>query len=277
MHNPVFLHEVIDGLNVTANQIYFDCTVGSAGHAAEIARLGGKVIGLDVDPDALKLAKDKLPQAKFVQANFSELFKVAESLGITRAAGVLLDLGLSSNQLADSQRGFSFQTDGPLDMRQDPRLTTTAADLVNKLSEAELYQLFTDYGEEPRALAIASAIVKKRPLTTTVQLAELVAAVVRHRGKTNPATQVFQALRISVNQELANLKAVLPQAIKLLKPGGRLAVISFHSLEDRIVKNFMKQNQQLKNLTKHPLKPARAEVLNNPRSRSAKLRLGEKI
>lgn len=268
---------MLDGLKITANQIYFDCTVGSAGHAVEIARLGGQVIGLDVDPDALKLARAKLPQAKFVQANFSELLKVAESFGITQAAGVLLDLGLSSNQLADPNRGFSFQTNGPLDMRADPRLTTTATDLVNRLSEAELYQLFTEYGEEPRALAIASAIVKNRPLTTTTQLAQLISSVVHHRGRTNPATQVFQALRISVNDELANLKAVLPQAIKLLEPGGKLAVISFHSLEDRIVKNFMKQNNQLKNLTKHPIKPTRAEILTNPRSRSAKLRLGEKL
>ena len=264
-------------MNITANQIYFDCTVGSAGHAAEIARLGGEVIGLDVDPDALKRAQAKLPNARFVQANFSQLLKVAESLGVTQASGVLLDLGLSSNQLADVNRGFSFQTNGPLDMRLDPRLTTTAADLVNKLSEAELYQLFTDYGEEPRALAIASVIVKSRPITTTQELAQLISSVVRHRGRTNPATQVFQALRIAVNQELANLEAVLPQAVKLLKPGGRLAVISFHSLEDRIVKNFMKHNQQLKNLTKHPLKPSREEVLTNPRNRSAKLRLGEKI
>jgi len=194
--------------------------------------------------------------------NFSHLQEAAGQFGLKTVAGVLLDLGLSSEQIADPARGFSFQADGPLDMRSDPNLGVSAADLVNGLGRSELIKLFRLYGEERWAIPIAKAIMANRPLTTTFQLAELIAGVVKTRDRRHhPATQVFQALRMAVNDELNNLKAVLPQAVELLETGGRLAVISFHSLEDRIVKNFMKENKDLSIINKKPIISAKPRAM----------------
>ncbi|OGD56449.1 16S rRNA (cytosine(1402)-N(4))-methyltransferase [Candidatus Beckwithbacteria bacterium RIFCSPLOWO2_02_FULL_47_23] len=263
LHQPVLLQFVIDGLNVRQGKAYLDCTVGSGGHAVEIAKRGGRVYGLDVDPEALKRAQERLgPEAKLLGMNFSHLQEAAGQFGLKTVAGVLLDLGLSSEQIADPARGFSFQADGPLDMRSDPNLGVSAADLVNGLGRSELIKLFRLYGEERWAIPIAKAIMANRPLTTTFQLAELIAGVVKTRDRRHhPATQVFQALRMAVNDELNNLKAVLPQAVELLETGGRLAVISFHSLEDRIVKNFMKENKDLSIINKKPIISAKPRAM----------------
>ncbi|MBU2052240.1 16S rRNA (cytosine(1402)-N(4))-methyltransferase RsmH [Patescibacteria group bacterium] len=269
LHQPVLLQFVIDGLNVRQGKAYLDGTVGSGGHALEIAKRGGVVYGLDVDPEALERAAERLgPKTRLLELNFTNLKQAASQFGLKSVAGVLLDLGLSSEQIADPARGFSFQVDGPLDMRADPKLNVTAADLVNGLGRSELIKLFRLYGEEIRAKQIAAAIIARRPLTTTGQLVEAIeAAVPVSSRRHHPATLVFQALRMAVNDELNNLKAVLPQAVELLEPGGRLAVISFHSLEDRIVKNFMKENIALKILTKKPIISAKPHAI---------LRLAEK-
>lgn len=273
-------------MQVKPQEIYLDCTLGSAGHALEIIKAGGLVYGLDIDPLAIKRSKERVfkayPNAFFKAklANFSRLTTIAQEFGLTAVAGILLDLGLSSEQLADPDRGFSFNLDAPLDMRASPDYQVTAADLINGLNKGELYELFTKLGEEQHSLSIADLIVRTRlekPITTTKQLAQIVMKAVKFRGKTHPATKVFQALRIAINDELNNLKAVLPQAVNLLKPGGRLLVISFHSLEDRIVKLYFKNNRQVTNLTKKPIMATDQEITANPRSRSAKLRVAEKI
>ena len=207
-----------------------------------------------MDPLALERTRVRLgAKIQLKQLNFSHLSEATEQWGLNQIAGILLDLGLSTEQIDDPNRGFSWGANAPLDMRADPNLGVTAADLVNGLGRKELTKLFEVYGEEPKAMAIAKAIVVKRPFKTTGQLAESIAQVKRQDRNHNPATLVFQALRIAVNDELNNLKAVLPQAVERLEPGGRLAVISFHSLEDRIVKNFMKDNQDLKNITAKPI------------------------
>jgi 16S rRNA (cytosine1402-N4)-methyltransferase len=256
MHQPVLLHEVINFLQVKTGEAYLDATVGPAGHSVEILKKGGRLFGLDVDPAALERAKNRLqlscPGADFTlkQANFKDLQNVVAEWHQDCFAGILLDLGLSSEQIADQSRGFSFSGDGPLDMRADPNLTVTAADLLSGLNEGELSELFTKLAEEHRARTIANAIVRARreqPIRRSNQLTAIVEAAGGRQDR------VFQALRIAVNDELNNLKAVLPQAVRLLKTGGRLIIISFHSLEDRIVKNFMKENNSLKIITKKPI------------------------
>lgn len=228
----------------------------------QIIKKGGRLFGLDVDPAAIKRAENRLqiacPGADFQlqQANFKDMATVAKTWGQHEFAGILLDLGLSSDQLEDKTRGFSFLTDGPLDMRADPNLSVTAADLLSGLNEGELNELFAKLGEELHSRAIAAAIVRARRKTKIVtagQLAAIIQSVTRVQTKINPATKVFQALRIAVNDELNNLKTALPHGVSLLKTGGRLAIISFHSLEDRIVKNFMRTNKNLKIITKKPI------------------------
>jgi len=230
------------------------------------------------------------------QGSFAEITRWASEVGWGQVEGVLLDLGLSSIQVDNPDRGFSFRTDGPLDMRFDPTQPLTAADLVNGLSEAGLAEVLSRYGEEPRARAVARAIVAARPLSTTAELAEVVAgAAGRGRGRIHPATRVFQALRIEVNQEMEALQACLPQAVKLLVPGGRIAVIAFHSLEDRQVKAFFRRESRdcicpprqptctcghqasLRVLTPRPIRPDEAELRVNPRARSARLRIAERL
>ncbi len=270
----------------------------------------GEVLGLDVDPQAIQEASERLAQfgdrMHFIQASYVTLGEQLIKVGWQAVNGVLLDLGLSSMQLDTPQRGFSFLQDAPLDMRFDPTASTSAADLVNNLSEAELAQVLYRYGEEPRSQRIAQALVRARPVTRTLELAEIVARVVskagnfnnrgqRPRSRTHPATRTFQALRIAVNWELDAVEQVLPQAVAALAPGGKLVVISFHSLEDRIVKQFIRQESRdcicpprqpvctcghqasLVEVIRHPLRPQMAEIQANPRARSARLRIAEKI
>jgi 16S rRNA (cytosine1402-N4)-methyltransferase len=282
---------------------YIDGTLGAGGHAWGILQASspdGVLLGFDVDPQALHLASEKLAEfgdrAILVRASYRSLLSQMLDLGWLQVDGILLDLGLSSMQLESGSRGFSFQIDAPLDMRFDPDGDTKAADLVNHLNEVELADLLFRYGEEHRSRQVARAIVRARPIHTTRQLAEVVAKVTRG-GKSgiHPATRTFQALRIAVNGELEALEAVLPQAIEALAPGGRLAVISFHSLEDRIVKQFMRKESRdclcppeqpvctcghkatLRVLTAKPVRPQEDEIINNPRSRSARLRVAERI
>ncbi len=283
-----------------------DGTVGGGGHAAAILERSapsGRLLGLDVDPLALVTAKRGLARfgdrAVLVRANFAVCDEVARERGFAPVDGVLLDLGLSTLQLADEERGFSFRSSGPLDMRADPDLGLTAADLVNGWSERDLKRVFVEYGEEPEAGRIAAAIVRRRargPFHTAADLAAFVAGVkARRPTKTEPATRVFQALRIAVNDELANLAAGLVAALKALRPGGRLAVISFHSLEDRTVKQFFVRESRdcicpphlptcvcghragLRVISRRPLRASAPEVARNPRARSAALRVAEKI
>ncbi len=296
-HESVLLKETLTYLNVRRGKKYIDATVGGAGHTAAIIRQGGVVLGIDVDPEAVEsaekslAAKFKVQNSKFkiVRGNFKNIEKIAKENDFYPVAGILYDLGLSSYQLEQSGRGFSFQKNEPLDMRADPELKVTAADLVNGLGEKELTKLFEKYGEEKYARAVAGAIIRSRwdkPIRNSMELADIVEQVVREPRKTHPATKVFQALRIAVNDELNNLQSSLPQAFGLLepassagRPGGRLVVISFHSLEDRIVKNFARGigEDGGRILTKKPLTPTEEEVKENPRARSAKLRAIERL
>lgn len=280
-----------------------DGTVGAGGHSWGILQASspdGQLLGMDVDPQALELAGKKLAEFSgrwhLVQASYVTLRERLEELKWEKVDGVLLDLGLSSIQLDTASRGFSFQVEAPLDMRFDPEGEVSAADLVNQLGEAELADLLYRFGEERRARQVARAIVAARPITTTIQLARVVARTTRggKRG-IHPATRTFQALRIAVNGELEALEQVLPLTPEVLLPGGRLAVISFHSLEDRIVKQFMRSESRncicppgqpdctcdhrasLRVLTAKPIRPQEEEVENNPRSRSARLRVAERI
>ena len=281
MHLPVLLDEVIEFLAVKPGGKYLDATLGGGGHTQEIIRRGGQIFGIDQDPQAVKIARQRLhpTHAKVVLGNFADLETIAREHGFTAVDGILFDLGVASFQLDTAARGFSFQADAPLDMRMNPDLAVTAADLVNALGRKELTTLFTKLAQERLAAPIANAIVefrRLRPITTTGQLAALVERIYgRRRGKLHPATKVFLGLRIAVNDELNNLKAALPQAINLLQPDGRLVVISFHEGEDRIVKQFFKTlslTHQGTILTKKPLSPDLEEITANPRSRSAKLR-----
>jgi 16S rRNA (cytosine1402-N4)-methyltransferase len=277
-----------------AGETYVDATVGAGGHAQAVLKASapdGRLIGLDVDADALRLASHRLqayePRMSLVQRSFRDLPQALADAGIgAREAvdGVLFDLGVSSMQLDRAERGFSFGADGPLDMRLDQGSGEPAAALVNGLPERELADLIFTYGEEPAARRIARAIVRRRataPFRTTADLARVVAGAAGRGGREwrriHPATRTFQALRISVNDELAALEEALPLAVDALRPGGRLVVIAFHSLEDRIVKHFFRQASRLSVLTRKPVMPGDAEVAANPRSRSARLRAAEKL
>jgi 16S rRNA (cytosine1402-N4)-methyltransferase len=312
-HVPVLLKEAIDFLAVRRGGTYIDATVGLGGHSLEIAkRLGapGHLIGFDKDPAALEMARERLkagsraagsdsqnesersarndravergwPETRLIHASFAE---IAERSGVRSADGILADLGVSSLQFGDPARGFSFQAEGPLDMRMDPHSEPTAEQVVNQFGERELADLIYEFGEERRSRRIARAIVRSRPIRTTVQLAEIVSAAARPMNpaerRIHPATRTFQALRIFVNRELADLGKLLQAAPQVLKPAGRLVVISFHSLEDRIVKDAMREGarlEQYKLLTKKPVTPGKEEIDRNPRARSAKLRAVERV
>lgn len=301
-HTPVLYQEVLAGLEIKPGGRYIDGTVGAGGHARGILEASapdGRLLGIDADPAAIALAREKLVayggRVTLVQGNFAELEAIAQREGFCPADGVLLDLGLSSMQLEAAQRGFSFLLDGPLDMRFDPSKRVTAADLVNGLGVSDLADILYRYGEERRARAIAEAIAAARPLHTTRELAAVVERVVGRRGRIHPATRTFQALRIAVNGELEALEAVLPQAVRVLAPGGVLAVISFHSLEDRVVKQFLRREAKdclcpseqpvctcghkatLQVVTRKPIRPSAEELESNPRSRSARLRLARRL
>ncbi len=302
-HTPVLYQEVLAALEPRAGARYIDGTVGAGGHAQgvlEASHPDGELLGLDRDPAAVALARRRLKpfgkRAILRQSSFAEMVDRAAAVRWKRVQGVLLDLGLSSMQLDDARRGFSFQKEGPLDMRFDPSQPVTAADLVNGLPERDLADLLARYGEERQARKIAAAIVAARPLTTTIELADVAASVVkRTRSGIHPATLTFQALRIAVNDELRTLEIGLEQAVSLLAGGGRLAVISFHSLEDRVVKHYLRQESkdcicpperpmctcghkaQLRLLTQRPIQAQEGEVQANPRARSARLRVAERL
>jgi 16S rRNA (cytosine1402-N4)-methyltransferase len=288
IHQPVLLDEVLAWLAPREGSVLLDGTVGGGGHAAALARRAGatgRVVALDRDPAMLDLAREvvgTLP-VTLVRAPYAEMARVLEDLGIDRVQGVLLDLGLSSDQLAWEGRGFSFAADGPLDMRFDPAADgPTAADLVNRLSAEDLANLIFEFGEERFSRRIARRIVEERqkgPIRTTGQLADLVRRSLPGRarhGPIDPSTRVFQALRIAVNDELGQLDAALRAIPEVLAPGGRAAVISFHSLEDRRVKWAFKSDPRLSVLTKKPVTATAREVAVNPRARSAKLRVAER-
>ncbi len=283
--------------------LYVDGTVGAGGHAWGILQAGNpdnQLLGLDLDPQALTLAGEKLAEfgerVHLVHASYVTVLEQMARLKWQQIEGFVLDLGLSTMQLETQARGFSFQTEAPLDMRFDPDGKTSAADLVNHLDEVELADLIYHYGEERRSRQVARAIVNARPIYTTTQLAKLVSSVTGGgRSGIHPATRTFQALRIAVNGELEALEEVLPKTIEALKPGGRLAIIAFHSLEDRIVKQFIRRESKdcicpprqpvctcghkatLRDITSKPIRPQEDEIRNNPRSRSARLRVAERI
>jgi 16S rRNA (cytosine1402-N4)-methyltransferase len=287
LHVPVLLQEVLTWLDPRPGGLYVDATVGTGGHAEAILERilpGGRLVGLDRDPEALAVARRRLERfgeaVQLVQANFADLHYVLRALGIARVQGVLMDLGVSGLQLAAPHRGFSFRLAGPLDMRMDPASPVTAADLVNRLSEKELAELLRRYGEEPFAPRIAREIVRRRPLSTTQELREAILRAVPRRAwprRVDVATRTFQALRIAVNRELEALEQALPQAAEVLGPGGRLVVISFHSLEDRIVKHTLRRAKSLRVLTPKPIRPSPEEVRRNPHARSARLRAAERV
>lgn len=289
-HRSVLLGETIDALNVR-DAWYLDLTLGDGGHSVEIIKQGGKVIGADVDPQALERAQKRFKEegidsSKFrlVQGNFRDIKNLIQQ---TDAAdrefdGAIFDLGVSSLQLETPQRGFSFGKIGPLDMRMDPSLQVRALDLLNMLTRKELYELFNQLGEEKYSWRLADVVVRARevrPFKTTTELAEVIARVVGGfrdvRGNIHPATKVFQALRMVVNDELGALKEGLDEVKSLIEKNGRIVVISFHSLEDRIVKNTFKQWEEMGGqiITKKPVIPTDQEIAENPRSRSAKMRV----
>jgi len=302
IHIPVLRDEVVKALNVQPERNYVDATVGLGGHASAILKNspGGNLLGIDADPEALRIASVNLSKygnsAILVNDNFVNISTLCTKYSFSPVHGILFDLGVSSLQLETAARGFSFQRDAPLDMRFDPKQELTASDIVNTFSEIELANIIREYGEERYSRQIAHSIIVNRPINTTSRLAQIVEGVYGGRwDRIHPATKTFLALRLFVNHELENLPIALKQAVDLLVPGGRLAVISYHSLEDRVVKNFMKQEAKacicppsipvcqchhvptLKPVTKKVVTPSLAEIALNQRSRSARLRVAERI
>ncbi|MGH9469587.1 MAG: 16S rRNA (cytosine(1402)-N(4))-methyltransferase RsmH [Terriglobia bacterium] len=288
MHVPVLAKEALEFLDVRPDGVYIDATLGSGGHAeAIVGRLeSGKVLAIDRDPAAITLARERLGSSAgtliAALGNFAEIDAIHAATGLPLAAGVLADLGISSGQLEDAARGFSFGLPGPLDMRMDQDDAETAADLVNRTGEHELADLIFQLGEERHSRRIARAIVRARPIRTTTELAQVVTRAIPARAgprHLHPATRTFMALRMAVNHELENLELFLQKALSVLAPGGRVVVVSFHSLEDRRVKQAFRAWQDsgtARILTRKPVRPGEEELRANPRSRSAKLRAAEK-
>lgn len=301
-HESVLLQEAVEALEPAPGKVLIDGTLGGGGHAAALLAAGARVIAFDHDSDAIRHATEQLSDYRenliTVQSSFTRVEDVLGSLGLTQIDGALLDLGVSSHQLDEAARGFSFMREGPLDMRMDPRQPVTAADLVNSLSVEQLEDILRTYGEEPSAGRIAAHIARERalkPFATTLQLADAIERVIPRRGRTHPATRAFQALRIAVNRELELLEQGLHRLTQLLAPGSRLAVITFHSLEDRIVKSFFAARSMewldrpewpapqrnpdflFKRITRKAVVAGSAEQRANPRARSAKLRVVEKL
>src|SRR5436189_5799767 len=301
-HRPVLAAEALELLAPRPGALIVDATCGGGGHTEEILRTGADVLALDQDPDAIAHASQRLTpfggRVTLRQINFRHAGEVLDQLGIVSIGGALLDLGVSSRQLENAERGFSVIRQGPLDMRMDPRRELTAATIVNSYSEEELTRIFREFGEEPAARRIASQLVKQRkstPFQDTMQLSKAIEKIVWRHGRRHPATQVFQALRMEVNDELGALEEGLSALTKRLESGARIAVITFHSLEDRIVKNFFRDRSRewldrpewpeprrnpeydLRPITDKPIEPGENERRTNPRSRSAKLRVAEKI
>jgi len=268
--------------------VFIDATVGGGGHTYDLLKRGARVLAIDRDPQALEYLnkeirnwKVEIGNLRLVQGNFANIEEIAKSQGFEKVDGILFDLGVSSYQLEEPRRGFSFLREGPLDMRMDPNLAVTAADIVNHFEERRLYEIFKTFGQEKLSRPIARAICRARqinPIVSTTELAKIIRGVYKGRvKKIDPATKTFLALRLVVNSELLNLENALPQTVELLKYRGRLAIVTFHSLEDRLVKRFFKQERKLVALTKKPVTPGASEMLRNPRSRAAKLRVAEKI
>jgi len=291
-HFPVLVEEVTEFLNPHPHGIYVDCTLGGAGHALKILERSsptGQLIGIDRDEQAIEEAHKRLrpyeARTTIIHGNFSDLGKILRELAIGEVDAILLDLGVSYHQLIDGQRGFSFQLDGPLDMRMDRTQGEPASKLINTLSQGELEEILRRYGEGRWARRIAKAIVRNRqknPIVTTTQLRDIIStAVLKPPRRIHPATKAFQAIRIAVNDELNNLGKVIRDGIPLVKNGGRLCIISFHSLEDRIVKQAFRQYEKppasITIITKKPISPSRGEISENPRARSAKLRVAERV
>lgn len=302
-HRPVLAQETVELLAPRPGSLVLDATCGGGGHTEAILKSGADVLALDQDPDAIEYTREQLAhvgsRVTLRQANFRNADKILDELGIATIGGALVDLGVSSRQLENAERGFSIMRNGPLDMRMDPsNQTTTAADIVNNYTEEQLTQLFRDLGEEPAARRIANLILKTRktlPFRETLPLARAIEKVVGRHGRRHPATQVFQALRMEVNDELGALEQGLRVLTSRLEPAARIAVISFHSLEDRIVKNFFRERSRewldkpewpepkrnpeydLRLVTSKPVEPGEEEQRANPRSRSAKLRVAEKL
>ncbi len=301
-HHPVLETEVIELLSPRAGSLILDGTCGGGGHTEAILRTGADVFALDQDAEALEFATARLAsygsRVTLVRANFRNAVDVLDRFGVSQINGALLDLGVSSRQLENAERGFSFMRNGPLDMRMDPRRELTAADVVNTYAEEDLTRIFREFGEEPAARRIATQIVKARkddPFRETLGLARLIEKTVGRHGRRHPATQVFQALRMEVNDELRALEEGLLGLTNRLEPGSRIAVITFHSLEDRIVKHFFRRraqewldqpewperrpnpDYQLRIITAKPIEPSASEQRSNPRSRSARLRVAERI
>ncbi|MGB9680859.1 MAG: 16S rRNA (cytosine(1402)-N(4))-methyltransferase RsmH [Minisyncoccia bacterium] len=290
IHQPVLLNEVIQYFNPQSNQNFIDCTIGGGGHAFQILSLTnpeGKLMGIDWSKEAIEELKEESQKLKInnrlilVNDNFINLKKIVKEKKFYPLHGILFDLGLSSDLLEKSGRGFSFQKDEILDMRLNPeKQILTAEKILNQASEKNLIDIFKNFGEERFAKLITKKIIwfrKKEKIQSTFQLVNLIKIALGRKFQKKSLSRIFQALRIAVNNELKNLEQVLPQAVEILETGGRLIIISYHSLEDRIVKNFFKNNLQLKILTKKPIRPSQEEIRNNPRARSAKLRAAEKI
>ncbi len=303
LHVPVMPDQVIQGLKVEAGGRYIDCTAGSAGHSEAILQAsspGGQLLGIDADPQAVALARERLARygssALIVNDNFSRLEAICLEHNFFPVHGILFDLGVSSMQLGPEGRGFSFLNDAPLDMRFSPEQELSVSDIVNGYMEADLARIIYRYGEEPASRRIARAIVASRPVSTTLELAGIVErATGKKKGRIHPATRTFQALRIATNSELENIESALSQALNLLGHGGRLVVISYHSLEDRIVKNFFRRESRdcicdpkspvcncnhqarLKEINRKVITPSDLEVRANPRSRSARMRIVERL
>lgn len=301
-HQPVLYHEIIHALHPGSSGRYVDGTLGAGGHAYGIlaaSEPGGLLLGLDIDPSALKIASRALApfrgRVMIKHASYVQVDEMTSIMGWDKVDGILLDLGASSMQFDSPQRGFSFIQDGPLDMRFNPTQSLTAAKIVNTWPEQELADLIYRYGEENLSRRIAHAIVASRPVKQTRELAAIVERVKPRKGYLHPATQTFQAIRIAVNSELESITLALPKAVKILTSGGRLAVISFHSLEDRLVKEFFHQESRdcicpprqpictcghkavIKEINRRPIVPSEEEITQNPRARSAKLRVAEKL
>ena len=302
-HVSVLYHHIISALRPKSPGFYVDATIGAGGHALGILENSapdGQLLGLDVDPRALELSLQRLSlyshRTHLVHSSYTELRNVLLTLGWDHVDGIVIDLGVSSMQIDSPERGFSFQKNGPLDMRFDPSQPVSAEDIVNNYSESDLADLIWRYGEDRNSRRIARAIVQARPLHTTLDLANVILKIARsYPGPIHPATRTFQALRIAVNRELEGLEVFLPQAIQSLNSGGRLAVISFHSLEDRIVKQYFRlesrdcicppeqpvcncgHHASIREITRHPITPAESEISGNVRARSAKLRIIEKL
>ncbi len=286
-HIPVLANEVVELLNIGESSIVADCTLGEGGHSERILRIVGQrgfLVGIDKDEEVIEKARERLSSVSqnfvLVHGNFANIGEILKDLKINSVDAIIADLGLSSFQLQFGERGFSFIKEGPLDMRMDKNKKTTAFDLVNGLSESDLADIFYFYGEERKSRRIASAIVryrKDKKIETTTELADIVKRVYgKGYGRINPATKVFQALRIAVNGELEDLKNFLSVVPDVLKNAGRVAVISYHSLEDRLVKNAFRTDERLVRVNKKVIRPSADEINSNKRARSAKLRVAEK-